>query len=229
MNAATSETPAAPAAPSPRARRGGALTAGVLSLLAIGGALAVAGALSGWLDLSTSVAAAGALVVVGAGLALASTLGRAPWLFVVGFLLTAVLLTAAAVEPLVEDGVGDELVRPASADELAPRYRFGIGEYTVDLRDVSLASGTRRIETSLGIGQLVVVVPRDTTTVVTAEVDAGSIVLPPGREVGAGGVDGFQERASVVAPGTAGGRLLVDAHVGFGELVVRSATEVQAP
>ena len=219
------------AQPVPDDPRRGAVTAGVLSLLAIGVAFAIAGALSGWFDVSTSVAVAGALVVIGAGLVVASVVGRAPWLLAFGFLLTAVLLAAAAIEPLVEDGVGERLVQPASAAELAPRYRFGIGEHTVDLRDVSLAAGTTRIEAALGIGQLVVVVPDDTTTVVDAEVGAGSIVLPSGREVGQGGVDGIRETATVVVPGTAGGRLVVDANLGVGELVVRRATdrEVIAP
>lgn len=209
-------------------RRSGALTAGVLSLLAIGSALAIGGALAGWFDASTSVVAAVALVIVGAGLVLAAVVGRAPWLFLVGGLLTAVLLGAAAVEPFVEDGIGDEVVRPASAAELLPTYRFGIGEYTVDLRDVSLTGAPVRIEASLGIGQLTVMVPRDTTTVVMADVDAGAITLP--STLGADDeIDGFRESARVVIPGTSGGRLLVDAHVGFGELVVSSETRAIAP
>ncbi len=213
------------APPVPADPRRGAITAGVLSLLAIGAALAIAGALSGWFDLSVSVAIAGALVVIGAGLVVASVVGRAPWLLALGSLLTAALLAVAAVEPLVEDGVGERVVQPASAAELAPRYRFGIGEHTVDLRDISLAAGTTHIEAALGIGQLVVVVPDDTTTVVNADVGAGSIVLPSGREVGQGGLDGVRETATVAVPGTAGGRLVVDANLGIGELVVRLAAD----
>jgi phage shock protein PspC (stress-responsive transcriptional regulator) len=234
--AASHASPTAPGSeePLPRApapvdgRRSGALTAGVLSLLAIGSALAIAGALAGWFDVSTSVVAAVALVIVGAGLVLAAVVGRAPWLFVVGGLLTVVLLAAAAVEPYVDDGIGDELVRPASAAELLPTYRFGIGEYTVDLRDVSLSGDTVRIAASLGIGQLTVVLPRETTTVVAADVDAGAIVLPSNRGSD-DEIDGLRESARFVHPGTSGGRLLVDAHVGFGELVVSTESEVVAP
>jgi len=87
---------AAPAAPSSRR---GPITAGVLSLLSIGAALMIAGSLSGWIDASASIVLAAALVVVGAGLVLASVVGRAPWLFLVGIVLTCALLTAAAVEP----------------------------------------------------------------------------------------------------------------------------------
>ena len=72
---------AAPAAPSSRR---GPITAGVLSLLSIGAALVIAGSLSGWFAASASIVLAAALVVVGVGLVLASVVGRAPSLFVVG-------------------------------------------------------------------------------------------------------------------------------------------------
>jgi phage shock protein PspC (stress-responsive transcriptional regulator) len=209
----TEDTGAAPAAPD---RSRGLITAGVLSLLSIGAALVIAGTLSGWFDASASVVLAAALVVVGAGLVLASVVGRAPWLFVVGGVLTCALLATAAVEPLVDDGVGEKTVAPASLAELEARYAYGIGDYTLDLRDVALDGATRRVEVELGIGALTVLVPEDTAVVVDAHVDGGELTLPDGRSV-----DGWDERARY-ADGTAtDGALLIDLELGFGEAEVR--------
>ena len=174
----TSAEGAAPAAPSSRR---GPITAGVLSLLSIGAALMIAGSLSGWFDASASIVLAAALVVVGAGLVLASVVGRAPWLFVVGIVLTCALLTAAAVEPLVEDGIGEKVFAPATLVGLESKYDHGIGDLTVDLRNVPLDGKTRRVEVELGIGSLMVLVPRAQSLVVDAHVDAGKVTLPDGR------------------------------------------------
>jgi phage shock protein PspC (stress-responsive transcriptional regulator) len=204
---------AAPAAPSSRR---GPITAGVLSLLSIGAALVIAGSLSGWFDASASVVLAAALVVVGAGLALASVVGRAPWLFVVGIVLTCALLTAAAVEPLIDDGIGEKVVAPATLVQLESRYEHGIGDFTVDLRNVPLDGKTRRVEVELGIGSLTVLVPRARSLVVDAHVDAGKLLLPDGRTA-----DGWDESLRY-ARGVGGkGALVIDLEMGFGDAQVR--------
>ncbi len=210
---ASEDTGAAPAAPD---RRRGLVTAGVLSLLSIGTALVIAGTLSGWFDASASVVLAAALVVVGAGLVLASVVGRAPWLFVVGALLTCALLATAAVEPLVDDGIGEKTVAPAGLAELESRYAYGIGDYTLDLRDVALEGETRRVEVELGIGALTVLVPGDVALVVDAHVDGGELRLPDGSSV-----DGWDERARYAVGATTDGALVIDLELGFGQAEVR--------
>jgi phage shock protein PspC (stress-responsive transcriptional regulator) len=204
---------AAPAAPSSRR---GPMTAGVLSLLSIGVALVIAGSLSGWFDASASVVLAAALVVVGAGLVLASVVGRARWLFVVGIVLTCALLTAAAVEPLVEDGIGEEVVAPATLVELQSRYEHGIGDFTVDLRNVALDGKTRRVEVELGMGSLTVLVPRAQSLVVDAHVDAGKLLLPDGRTA-----DGWDESLRYAGSAAGKGALVIDLEMGFGDAKVR--------
>jgi hypothetical protein len=203
---------AAPAAPSSRR---GPITAGVLSLLSIGAALAIAGSLSGWFDASASIVLAAALVVVGAGLVLASVVGRAPWLFVVGIVLTCALLTAAAVEPLVEDGVGEETFAPATLVALESKYEHGIGDLTVDLRNVPLDGKTRRVEVELGMGSLMVIVPRNQSLVVDAHVDAGKISLPDGRTA-----NGWDESLRYASRATGQGALVIDLEMGFGDAQV---------
>ena len=203
---------AAPAAPSSRR---GPITAGVLSLLSIGAALMIAGSLSGWFDASASIVLAAALVVVGAGLVLASVVGRAPWLFVVGIVLTCALLTAAAVEPLVEDGIGEKVFAPATLVGLESKYDHGIGDLTVDLRDVPLDGKTRRVEVELGIGSLMVLVPRAQSLVVDAHVDAGKISLPDGRTA-----NGWDESLRYASGAAGQGSLVIDVEMGFGDVQV---------
>jgi phage shock protein PspC (stress-responsive transcriptional regulator) len=203
---------AAPAAPSSRR---GPITAGVLSLLSIGAALMIAGSLSGWFDASASIVLAAALVVVGAGLVLASVVGRAPWLFVVGIVVTCALLTAAAVEPLVDDGIGEEVVAPATLFELESRYEHGIGDLTVDLRNVPLDGKTRRVEVELGIGSLRVLVPRAQPLVIDAHVDAGKVSLPDGRTA-----NGWDESLRYASGAAGQGALVIDLEMGFGDAQV---------
>ena len=203
---------AAPAAPSSRR---GPITAGVLSLLSIGVALVIAGSLSGWFDASASVVLAAALVVVGAGLVLASVVGRARWLFVVGFVLACALLTAAAVEPLIEDGVGEKTFSPATLVGLESKYDHGIGDLTVDLRNVPLDGKTRRVEVELGIGSLLVLVPRAQSLVVDAHVDAGKISLPDGRTT-----NGWDESLRYARGAAGQGALVIDVEMGFGDVQV---------
>jgi phage shock protein PspC (stress-responsive transcriptional regulator) len=204
------------AEPSAPDRRRGLVTAGVLSLLSIGAAVVIAGVLSGWFDASVSVVLAAALVVVGAGLVLASVVGRAPWLFVIGGLLTSALLVTAAIEPLVDDGVGERTVAPVSLAELESRYAYGIGEYTVDLRDVALDGTTRRLEVELGIGSLEVILPETGAVAVDAHVRGGQIRLPDGRTA-----DGWDESARYVDGPVTEGALVIDLELGFGDAEVR--------
>jgi hypothetical protein len=210
--AETSVEGAAPAAPSSRR---GPITAGVLSLLSIGAALMIAGSLSGWFDASASIVLAAALVAVGAGLVLASVVGRAPWLFVVGIVLTCALLTAAAVEPLVEDGIGEKVFAPATLVGLESKYDHGIGDLTVDLRNVPLDGKTRRVEVELGIGSLMVLVPRAQSLVVDAHVDAGKVTLPDGRTA-----NGWDESLRYARDAAGRGTLVIDVEMGFGDVQV---------
>ena len=158
---------------------------------------------------------AAALVVVGSGLVLASVVGPAPWLFVVGIVLTCALLAAAAIEPLVDDGVGEATVAPTTLVGLESKYEHGIGDLTVDLRNVPLDGKTRRVEVELGIGSLMVLVPRAQALVVEAHVDAGKISLPEGRTA-----DGWDENLRYASGGAGQGTLVIDVEIGFGDAEV---------
>jgi phage shock protein PspC (stress-responsive transcriptional regulator) len=194
-------------------RRRAPLTALVLGLLGVGLAVLLWLSLDDHVDVATSTALAAALVVVGAGLAVASVTGGAPWLFPIGVMLTGALLVAAAIEPLTDRGIGDERYAAATLADVEREYRLGIGDLRVDLSDVALAGGTRTVDVTLGIGHAEVLVPPDATVVLRGEVGAGRLEAPDGTEI-----DGVDKELETTTPGAPGaGRLVIELDVGIGE------------
>ncbi len=154
-----------PAQPGPR-RRGLALP--VLSIMALIPAvfavLLTAGAIDSdygaWsvmLALLAVASAGGAVAIailrpsyLGAGLlvALAASFG-------------ALSIIVNQVGPVLDDGVGERTFHPGSVNELRHPYLLGVGEMTIDLRDLRLPKGSRTpIDATLGFGHLRVIVPK---------------------------------------------------------------------
>jgi hypothetical protein len=106
------------------------------------------------------------LVVIGIGLvAGAVTGGRQGGLLPAGIALTLVL-TVLWVLPgdiggTLSGGVGERTESPQTLAGGRARYRLGVGQLNVDLRDLELEQGTSRIRAQVGIGQLVVRIPAD--------------------------------------------------------------------
>jgi phage shock protein PspC (stress-responsive transcriptional regulator) len=159
----------------------------------------------------------GALVVAaGAATAAAAAGGRRVGaLIVLDSLLVLALALALVVRVPLFSGIGDRNVHPASLTSLDRTYRLGIGDFTVELQDVRLPVGTTHVTTTLGIGHLLVRVPRDVTVVADAHASAGQVALF-GQEA-----DGTSVDRSTTAPGSAGSRVLeLDARVGLGRVEV---------
>ena len=94
------------------------------------------------------------------------------------------------------------------------RFEHGIGKLTVDLRTTGLELDDRTVEASLGIGDLLVLVPADTDVKVDAHVGIGNIQAL-GREEN--GIDADLERIS----GTAGAQEVeLELEVGIGSIRV---------
>ena len=139
------------------------LAAGVLWLLAA----------TDVVDLSYRVAIGILLVVVGLTIALSRS-HRGP-LVLVGILVVLAGIPALFVDTDVwTEGVGDETVTPAATADLEP-FDHGIGKLTVDLRTPGLELDDETIEASLGIGDLLVLVPADTDVRLDAHVGIGNI------------------------------------------------------
>jgi phage shock protein PspC (stress-responsive transcriptional regulator) len=80
--------------------------------------------------------------------------------------LTALFLVAVAIFVAIFPvhlgrGVGDRTYAPTGVVDLKRSYRLGIGEMTIDLRNVRLPVGETRVNARVDVGDLVVVVPGD--------------------------------------------------------------------
>jgi len=115
------------------------------------------------------------LLLIGIGLAIALTRGRHRLLVVAGILVVLAGVPLLFVDDeLLEGGIGEETKRPASSSELEP-FRQGIGKLTVDLTEPDLSLDGAAIEASVGIGELLVLVPSNADISVDAHVGAGNI------------------------------------------------------
>lgn len=222
--AAVAARPPDPTAPSHR------LTLGTLGVaLLAGGVLAVwdrsAEALPGPTGL---VAGCAALAVVAAGIVVAGVLGlRAGGLAPVGVLLALGLIVAAVTSPWLNlSGIGEREWRPVSAADAEQGYQLGVGRLSADLSRTGLLAGARpedpvTVETSLGVGELDLLVPAGTAVEIRAEVGAGDVQngVDGSSESGVRGSGSQVERT--IRIGTGDPLLVVHAKVGLGSVQVR--------
>ncbi|WP_268985806.1 PspC domain-containing protein [Streptomyces sp. CC228A] len=176
---------AAPAPPPPKEPAPRSIGGLVLLLALLAGGVCTA---ASWgerpFGAALQIGLAAALAVFGLGLVLSSLLGRTGFGTLFMTVVTALLLAGAAVVPReIDTRWGHTGIAPASAAELRPHYDLGNGEATLDLRDLPVAAGTTTgVSAELGMGRLHVVVPRDVTVAVRAEVGMGAVLLPGGQE-----------------------------------------------
>ena len=115
------------------------------------------------------------MILIGIGFALALTRGGYALLVLVGILVVLAGIPALVVDgDVLEGGIGDAEESPESSLELGP-FRQGIGKLTVDLTDPGLELDGRTVEASVGIGDLLVLVPVGTDASVDAHVGAGNV------------------------------------------------------
>ena len=200
--------PKPPKAPKPRS----ALVPVTFSLLAIlAGVVVLAG-----LDVVAGLALA--LFLVAGAMLVGAWRGRARGLIPVAILLSCALLVASLLDVPVKGGAGERLFVPVSAAEIQSPYRLAAGDLRLDLRRVDLTGATVPVVVSVAAGTIVVTVPARAAVEVDAHVGAGDLLLF-GRDWSGVGVD---ER-TMVGGQEGGGRLLLDASVGLGQLEVRRA------
>lgn len=160
-------------------------------------------------------------VILGVALVIGAIYGRARWLIVVGMIAAPLLLGAALLDVPLEGGFGDPRFTPASGIELESEYRLIAGEMVLDLTDLELEPGAvYEIDASLVFGSLRFEVPQDLGITVNAEMDAGEI-----RFDGSAVAQGINNERSISYDGV--GAIVIDAHVGFGELVVDLVEETE--
>ena len=218
---AASSTPGAPAAgrPAPTPRKPSLLAPVAGALLAAAGVLGLLDVLDVY-DVDLSVAFAIGVAVVGAAIAAGALTGRrVGGLVLLGLLLLCCFGVAASTPVSLEAGVGDRVERPLDSASIDRTYELGLGDLTVDLSQAQLPTGRTQVDAHLGVGQLVVLVPRDVAVDVDAHAGAGDVSVFGINDDGAGvDVDQFFPGSTADAP-----VLELDADIGFGDLEIRRA------
>jgi phage shock protein PspC (stress-responsive transcriptional regulator) len=188
-----------------------------IGLLILCGLVAIGGA---WAAAAGGEAIVAALVI-GAGLAIVVGAFLKPirWLILPALALacSAGAISAAGID--LDGGVGDRHYRPASTIDLRDRYELGIGELTVDLRNTDLPAGDTPLQLDLGLGAARLIVPDDVCVATTADVGVGYAGVFDGDS---DGIDVDYDDQRTAPPDRS--RLVVDAEIGVGELLIGRAT-----
>lgn len=115
-----------------------------------------------------------ALVVVAIGCLVGTIWGSASGLIGIGIILTLVL----TIGSLTHGGpIGQQTRTPHSVSEVHSTYKHGIGDFELDLSDVTPPSGLagRTVRITAGVGQTTVTVPGAIPVKVDASVQAGEV------------------------------------------------------
>lgn len=205
---------AAPRRSEPRSQLGLLTLSAALLVAALMGLANALGASIDGLTIFSTV-----LLILGIGMIVGAWRGRAKWLIAPALVVLLVVQGTAAVHHLVgsTDGFGDRRWTPITTQQ---DFELGAGNATLDLRRTS--PGASSFTAKVGIGELDVVLPRDTTLVLDSSVGVGEIDLP-GSPADQG--SNLVSTATVPALTTDVARTVtLKAEIGLGQLVVRRAS-----
>ncbi|HYA09550.1 MAG TPA: PspC domain-containing protein [Gaiellaceae bacterium] len=212
--AATTTADGRAVTPAPRRRSLLPVATGLL----IGG-LGIVGLLdaTGAVHVDWRIVLAAAAVGLGILVAVGALTGQAVGgVVLLGLAVLAALALAFAVRVPLFSGIGDQVDHPATVAAVHSSYEHGIGDYRLELQDVSFPVGSTHVKVTLGIGNLIVRVPQDVTVAVDGRASAGDVRLLGHDD------NGTHVHEKVVVTGTHPARVLVlDARVGIGELKVQ--------
>ena len=182
---------------------------------------------AGWFDPTLRHYAAAILIVFGTALLISTLFGRARWLIIVGLVMSPLLISMALLEVPFEGGFGDSRYQPATTAEVQAEYRLIAGQQILDLSELELAADeVVTIGASVVFGRLEVIAPPGVGFNAVAKVDAGEMFLDGrrGSQLGQPDSDNINIERTVIYEGS--GMIRLDAHVGFGELVILQEAEV---
>lgn len=159
----------------------------------------------------------GAALVIAAGLVLvvAGFTGRARRLILPALALAVPVAFVSAAGIDLRGGVGSHGYRPTSAGGLRDRYKLGAGRLVVDLRGARLPAGDTPLSLDVGVGQALLLVPRDVCVATRSRIGMGAVQVFDRVD---GGADVDQADTPPTRPTTS--RLVVDARVGLGAFQV---------
>jgi phage shock protein PspC (stress-responsive transcriptional regulator)/predicted membrane protein len=206
---ASPDAPVPAYVPRPRRRR-------VLGPVVFGALLLWSGI--AWLTgISLANGLAAGLCLVGAGFVVGAFIGGSKALILPALLIGAALIVVSTVDIPLGSGIGDRHWTVTAVRDLEPSYDLGIGDATLDLRDMPLpANGTIDVSMKVGIGHITVIVPEDAALQIDTKAGAGSSEVL-GREEGGTSVETHRTVKGV----TGAGKLQLDLKVGLGRIDVR--------
>jgi hypothetical protein len=201
------QRPTDPTAPLPTGRL---VLGGILVLVGVLWLLDVAGVT----ELRWRVILPAALTIVGLALLATARRGGHGGLIAAGIVLSALVLASSAVpgfSPIA--GVGDRTERPSALAPTETSYDLAMGSLTVDLSDVEDPPDGAEVDVSVGMGELIVVLPTDVGADVRARAGMGEVNIV-GASQGGVGVSVTEE-----VPGDP--VLVLNLSVGMGKVEVR--------
>ena len=167
--------------------------------LVAGAALILVGVLwlidaAGVVDLRWQAVLPALLTLVGVALLLTARRGAHGGLIAAGVVLGLLVVSSATPFAGMMDGVGDRAERPDDAVTAEAGYDLGMGSLRVDLTEIADLEDDVTIPVSVGIGEVVVVLPEGVGARVEGSVGIGEVVVL-GRSRGGLGVSVEEEVA----------------------------------
>jgi predicted membrane protein len=127
---------------------------------------------------------------------------------------------STVIDVPITGGVGEKHVTPQTVAEVDQEYHHGIGEMQIDFTHVDFVNRrTYDVKATVGIGHLLVLVPRDVTVEVHGHAGAGEIRVLDDHE---GGLR-VDRDTTVTAAGENPPHLVLDLEVGVGQVEVQDA------
>jgi predicted membrane protein len=155
------------------------------------------------------------VVVIGILLVVAAFRGGARWLILPAILLALPVGIVSAADIDLDGGIGERNYQPSSPAELRDGYKLGMGQLKIDLRDLRLPAGDRRLKVELGAGEADVIVPDDVCVALDSRAGAGYVRL---FDRDSAGLDVDWDTSPRAPKGVA--RLVLEAQVGIGAIQV---------
>ena len=116
-----------------------------------------------------------ALVILGAGLLVGSWWGRARGAIVLGVLTIPVALVLSLIHFPFGVDIATRTLSPRRADPFPPSQRLLAGELFVNLARADMAGSSQTLAIQMGAGTVHLLVPRDVTVHLRAEVGLGGL------------------------------------------------------
>lgn len=185
------------------------------ALVAVGLLAIVANATG--LDVAPGQYFGAALTVLGVGLVVGAWWGRARLLILLGVFMLPIAATAALLNVPLDGGFADQAFQPKSVGEVRTDYRLTGGEIRLDLTGLPAGAEPIRVQASVGVGLLIVIVPDDARLTLDARVSGGRLSLFGNRQIGTGLADRI-ERSTGLGP-----EIVLNLDAGLGEVIVQVA------